>query len=66
MWTTLAQFFSAKREEEKGMGVRRMDGHVEHVYKFPGLSVKTGVDIWTFVRINDKRYVIPSFILVIM
>ena len=43
-----------------------MDGHVEHVYKFPGLSVKTGVDIWTFVRINDKRYVIPSFILVIM
>ena len=50
MWTILAQVFSAKKEKQE---VRPRDGHVEHVCKFLGLSVKNGVDIWTFVLKNQ-------------
>ena len=47
MWTTLAQIFSAKREEKTE--VRRPDGHVEHVCKISVLSLKSGVDTWTLM-----------------
>ena len=54
IWTTLeTKSFRRKNQKETPPEVRPRDGHAELVCKFQGLSLKNGVDIWTFVRKNE-------------
>ena len=56
---TLDIFFSQKLKRPPPPAlprVRPRDGRVGHVCKPLGLSVKNGVDLWTFVRNMNIKY----------